>query len=111
MSSSKFLKHLNKDLLPLIQPGKTGKSILQLQKIQAIPIKTFKTEKEFFSKEANDEKRLKRDFKKAYRDAKREIKKDTQMLHELRNEEVIRHFLFSFRAKNDIREINLNARK
>ena len=110
LKSDKFLKNLNQDLLPLVQPQKVGKSILQLQKVQVVPIKTFKTEKEFYSKEANDEKRLKKEFKKAYRDAKRELKKDSQMLHELRQEEVrVKHHFYS--KTNDLSEIWLNVRE
>jgi len=63
------------------------KSILQLQKVQVVPLKTFKTAKEFVNREANEEKKLKQEVKKAFREAKKELKKDSIALHEYKQEQ------------------------
>jgi len=61
--------------------------------VQRGSIKTFKTEKDVYDKEARDESKLKKEVKKAFRDARRELKKDSEMLHQVRAQEVSHSFI------------------
>ena len=92
IESSKFHKHLNPSLTPILKRSPVLKSVLQLQKVQTTPIKTFKAEKLIDNKEEREEKQLKKEVKKAMRDAKRELKKDSEMIQRVRQEEDDKRF-------------------
>ncbi len=86
--SIKFGRYVNEELQPILTHTTVNKSVLQLQKTQLAPIKTFKFAKEFEDREAKEEKKLKKEYKKAMRDAKRELRKDAETIQKVRQEEV-----------------------
>ena len=88
VDSIKFNKYVVDSLQPIISEAPVVKSILQLQKVQVASIKTFKPAKEIDNKEEREERMLKKEVKKAMRDAKRELKKDSEMIQKIRMEEV-----------------------
>ena len=85
--SAVFVQHLSPNLKPLLTTQPVLKTVLQLQKVQKAQILTFKAEKERENKEEKEEKKLRKEVKKAFRDAKRELKKDSEALHRIRQEE------------------------
>ncbi|CAI2363105.1 unnamed protein product [Moneuplotes crassus] len=85
--SIKFGKYVDESLHPILSHTPVMKSVLQLQKAQVAPIKTFKFAKDHEDPEVREEKKLKKEYKKAMRDAKRELKKDTEMIQKVRMQE------------------------
>lgn len=85
--SAVFTQHLSPSLKPLLSTQPVLKTVLQLQKVQKAQILTFKAEKIRENKEEKEEKKLRKEVKKAFRDAKRELKKDSEAIHRVRQEE------------------------